>query len=81
MATASKPENQVFMFDSSSTIGDLLNVVKALTSAGQTPKLRLVKSYNGDFESLAVDVLQLADEPAREMAVTEGPEYTPDPRD
>jgi hypothetical protein len=69
MATATKPANQVFTFDSMSTIGDLLNVVNTLKNAGQTPKLRLRKAYTGDFESLAVDVLELADEPSPEMAV------------
>jgi hypothetical protein len=81
MAPATKPANQVFTFDSMSTIGDLLNVVNTLKNAGQTPKLRLRKAYTGDFESLAVDVLEPADEPSTEMAVTNGQEYEPDPRD
>jgi hypothetical protein len=76
MAAATVPENQVFLFGTSSTIGDLLNVVKALTNAGQKPQLRFVRSYAGEIESVAVDVLQLSDEKPREMAI-----YTSDPRD
>lgn len=78
MATAAKPENQIFTFDGSSTIKDLLIVVKTLSNAGHKPKLRLVRSYQGEFESVAVDVRQLADEPPREMAVA-GSERLPDP--
>lgn len=72
-------ENQVFSFDSSSTIGDLLLVANALRNAGQRPTLRLVKSYTGQLESVAVDVEGIA--PSGEMACTEGAEYLPDPRD
>lgn len=69
MATASVPENQIFTFDGSATIGDLLLVVKTLTNSGQKPKLRLVRSYSGEFETVAVDVEPRA--PSPEMAVTE----------
>lgn len=77
MSAATKSENQVFLFDDSATIGNLLNVVKALTNAGQTPKLRLVKSYNGEFESVAVDAEVPA--PSGEMAVAGHEEDAPDP--
>lgn len=70
MAAATVPENQVFLFDSSSTIADLLLVANALRNAGQRPTLRLVKSYTGQLESVAVDVESTA--PSREMAVTQG---------
>ena len=70
MAAATVLENQVFLFDSSSTIGDLLLVANALRNAGQRPTLRLVKSYTGKLESVAVDVESTA--PSREMAVVDG---------
>jgi hypothetical protein len=67
MSTATKPENQIFLFDSASTIGDLLLVAKTLENSGQKPKLRLVRPYNGELESVAVDIEPLAS--SREMAV------------
>lgn len=74
MAAAPLTENQVFTrsyrFTSESTIADLLLVANALRNAGHRPTLRLVKSYLGILESVAVDVESTA--PSREMAVTEG---------
>lgn len=67
MSQATILENQVFTFDSSSTIGDLLLVANALRNAGQRPTLRLVKSYTGQLESVAVEVEATA--PSGEMAV------------
>lgn len=67
MATATVPENQIFTFDSKSTIGDLLLVAQTLTNSGQRPKLRLVASYNGHLESVAIDTE--VPSPSREMAV------------
>ena len=70
MAAVTVPENQTFTFDSSSTIGDLLLVANALRNAGQQPKLRLVRSYNGQLKSVAVGVEGTA--PSGEMAIGEG---------
>ena len=67
MAAATVLENQVFSFDSSATIADLLLVANALKNAGQRPTLRFVKSYVGAIESIAVDVEGTA--PSGEMAV------------
>lgn len=52
--------NQVFTFDSSKTIGDLLLVAETLKRTGQRPTLRLVRSYNGCLESVAIDVEEKA---------------------
>ena len=79
MSAATVTENQVFLFDSTSTIGDLLLVANALKNAGQIPKLRFVRSYLGAIESVAVDVEGTA--PSGEMACTEGQESLSDPRD
>jgi hypothetical protein len=54
----------------------LLNVMKALANAGQTPKLRFVKSYNGEIECVAVDVEP--PRPSAEMAVVGAEEEAPD---
>ncbi len=78
MSAATVAECQVFTFTSESTIGDLLLVANALKAAGQIPKLRFVRSYLGDIESVAVDVEGTP--PSGEMAVA-GNESLSDPRD
>lgn len=73
--------SQIFTFDSSKTIGDLLIVAERLKATGRTPTLHFVKSYA--HELIGLEVRADEKEPGqywptprpgleKEMAVTEG---------